>query len=191
MFLFFGLAPSPLSAQTSNTNLLPPLAPAYGEMRPTFWEQYGTATLVIIPIVLALGGLAGWLISRPKPPVIVPPEVPARASLTKLLPQPENGKVLSEISHVLRRYVLAVFDFPSAELTTAELSAALAGSQKAGPELAQAIADFLRECDRRKFSPPSSTPPLNAAARALELVEQAGRRRAAQVAPGPGAHRDA
>jgi hypothetical protein len=183
MFLSLACITLPLSAQTSNPNLLPPLAPAYGEMRPSLWEQHGTAVLIAIPILIALAALAGWLILRPRPLVIVSPEALARDSLEKLRRQPENGNVLSEISQALRRCVMAVFECPSAELTTTEFSAALAGSEKVGPELAQAISGFLRECDEAKFSPASSATPLNAAARALELVEQVGRRRAAQTTP--------
>jgi hypothetical protein len=100
----------------------------------------------------------------------LPPEILAREALTKLLRQPEDGKILSEVSQILRRYVITAFELPAAELTTTEFCAALAASEKVGAELAQTISSFLRECDGRKFSPASEPAPLNAAERALELI---------------------
>jgi hypothetical protein len=170
MFLSLTVFVSPTFAQS--TNALPPLAPAYGEIPATFWELHGTAMLVAGFVFLAVVGAASWMILRARPPVIPPPEVLARETLTKLLRQSENGKVLSEISQTLRRYLAAAFNLPPVELTTAEFSRALGGSQSIGPELAQAIAGFLRECDQRKFSPANAGSPLNAASQALKLVEQ-------------------
>lgn len=187
VFLPFACFALSLSAQTSLTNALPPLVPAYGEMRPTFWEQHGTAMLVGSLVLLALAGVVAWLSSRPQPPVMAPPEVLARERLAKLLGQPENGNVLSEISQTLRRYLLAALGFPSGEWTTSEFSAALAGNDKVGAELAQAVAGFLRECDARKFSPVNPSGQLNAAGRALELIGKVEQRRALWSAPVPGA----
>ena len=73
--------------------------------------------LVVGMAVIALAVLILWKIFRPKPPVILPPEVLAREALTKLLRQPEDGKLLSEVSQILRRYVIAAFELPAAELT--------------------------------------------------------------------------
>lgn len=175
MFLPFTFCAWPLSAQNS-TNALPRLAPAYPEMPPTFWEQHGTTVLVGGVIFLAFVALVMWQILKPRPKPVLPPEILAREALAQLQRQPEDGQVLSDISQVLRRYVSTAFDISAGELTTAEFSAALAGSEKIGAELAQAVSSFLRECDERKFSPASATAPLNAAARALELVERAGQR---------------
>ena len=114
--------------------------------------------------------------------------------------------VLSEASQILRRYVAAAFAWPPAELTTAEFSAALAGDEKIGPELARTLSNFLRECDERKFAPagvvgvqasacsdsaPATPGTLKrelqpAAVRALELVSAAEARRV-RSAPVPGA----
>jgi hypothetical protein len=176
-FLFFSLS---LSAQTS-TNALPPLAPPYGEMPPTFWAQHGTVVLVAGFLFLAALGALGWMILRPKPPVAVPPEVLAREILEKLRHQAESGKVLSEISQTLRRYIVAAFALPPAELTTAEFSAAIAVNEKIGLELAAEVSDFLRECDQRNFAPANPAPPLGAAARALEIISQLEQRRAKLV----------
>jgi hypothetical protein len=171
MFVFTAiLFATPRLFGQASTNALPALAPPYGEIPPTFWERHGTVILVAGTAVIALAVLILWKIFRPKPPVILPPEVLAREALTKLLRQPEDGKLLSNVSQILRRYVIAAFELPAAELTTTEFCAALAASEKIGTEPAQAISDFLRACDERKFSTSPAAAPLNAATRALELV---------------------
>jgi Domain of unknown function (DUF4381) len=176
-FLFLAFSGSSLLAQTP-TNTLPALSPAYPEMPPTIWEQHGTGILIGGFVFIALAALLLWKLFQPKPPVVLPPEVLAREALTKLPRQPENGKLLSNVSQILRRYVIAAFELPVAELTTTEFCAALAASEKIGAELAVAVSGFLRECDERKFSPANSSTPSNAAARALEIVSLAERERA-------------
>jgi hypothetical protein len=171
--------------QTSTNNALPALAPAYGEMKPMilgkevpeYWAQH--EVLIIFTGVLAVvsAGVLIWLMLRPGAPVAAPPEVLARATLARLSGRPEDGKVLSEISQVLRRYFTQSFRLPLVELTTAEFSRALAGNESVGPELGAAVVSFLRECDERKFSASRSEIPLNAAGRALELVSKAEKRR--------------
>ena len=185
----------------ASTNAPPTLSPAYPEIPPTFGERFGPAThsgqAILISIVV-LAGLLFFLIWKklhPPPPPALPPEILAREALAKLQRQPEDGKVLSEISQILRRYVSMAFQFPSGELTTVEFSVALAGSEAIGAKLAETISSFLRECDTRKFSPavrspaftrpgppeggtPNFLPPLQAANRALELITLAENRRA-------------
>ena len=176
--------------QTS-TNALPPLAPAYPEIPPTtyveiattFWEQHHTAVPVGSFAFVALVGLILWVIFRPRPPVIVSPEVQACKALAGLLRQPEDGKILSDVSQILRYYLIAVFELPATELTTSEICTALASQGKVGVELAQPVSDFFRACDARKFSSSPDAAPLNAVARALELVAQTESRRAEFLAP--------
>jgi hypothetical protein len=74
-------------------------------------------------------------------------------------------------------------------LTTAEFCTALAADEKIGGELAQAISEFLRKCDRQKFSSSPAAGPLNAAACALELLEQVESRRV-QIKNETGTHHD-
>ncbi len=171
MFLlsFFFLATSPLSGQ-SETNALPKLLPPYGQMPPTFWEQHGPAIVAGSVVLVLIAGLVLWRMCQRKPPVVVPPAVQAREALARWMGQPEDGNCLSDISQILRRYVVRAFEFPAGEFTTAEFCGELERSEKIGPELAQAISGFLRECDERKFSQAGSLTPLNAANRALELV---------------------
>jgi hypothetical protein len=160
------------------------LAPPYGELRPAFWELHGAALLVAGFVLLALAGAAGWMFLRPAAPVTVPPEARARELLAKLKGQPESGAVLSEISRAVHGYFTAVCNLPPDELTTAEFSAVLAGQPAIGPELAQAISDFLHECDGRKFAPANPAAPLGAADRALEIVSQIEQRRGASGVKG-------
>ena len=156
------------------------LAPAYGEIPPTFWESYGTAVLVGgLVLLLALAGVIVWICFRPRSSTAAPPEVLARETLARLLGQPEDRNVLSLTSQTLRRYLAAAFGFPAREFTTREFSAALAASDKVGAELAQMVSGFLRECDQRKFAPAMAGPPLNAVYRALEIISETEKRRAA------------
>ena len=167
----------PVAAIADGTNTLPALAPPLPEMPPTFWQLHGTAILVGVFVFLAVAGFVAWQFFKSRPRIVLPPAVIARDALVKLLCQPEDGRTLSAISQILRRYVSAALEFPAGELTTTEFSAALADSEKAGADLAQSLSNFLRECDERKFSPANVTSPLNAAARALELVERIERRK--------------
>jgi hypothetical protein len=178
MFLLLVLFPAtPRTFGQSGTNALPKLLPPYGPMPPTFWEQHGT-NIIIAGIALALlAGSALWRICRPKLPVVVPPEVQAREALAKLQHRPEDGRLLSEVSQVLRRYVGAVFGFPGSEMTTTEFSAAISAHVGIGPQIADGLASFLRACDTDKFIAKNEAPPLNAVRRASQFVEQIERRR--------------
>ena len=178
MFLFSLSSAFSLSAQTSS-NALPPLAPACPEMPPTFWQQQELAiqqhkSAVIISLsavlVLAFLFLRVWL--RKKSPKVLPPEIAARQALEKWRGQPEDGKALSEVSRILRRYISAAFGFPSGEMTTAEICAGISRDEKIGTELPLAISDFLRACDQRKFSPPKPAASLDAVDRALDFVSR-------------------
>ena len=170
-FLFLPLA------VIADTNALPTLAPAYGQIPPTFWEQHGAIILIGSLALLAVVSLIIWMLLRPKPPVIVPPGLLARLALTKLQGQPEDGKLLSEVSQILRRYFSATFGLPATEMTTAEFCAALTAHEKIGAELAPIISSLLRVCDKDKFSQKIIAPPINAVDRARELIVLAEDRR--------------
>jgi hypothetical protein len=176
---------SSLSAATNSLDpdAIPPLRPPHAEIPPTFWEQHGLWVVVVGILLLALGCVAAWFLTRPKPPVVAPPEVQARQALEPLRQQPEDGVLLSRVSQILRHYVAAAFDLPPGELTTAEFCGAISGHAQIGPALAAALSEFLRLCDRDKFSPPAPVPPLNAVAQALKLIDQAQARRLALAQP--------
>ena len=165
------------AANAADTNALSTLVPAYGEIPLTFFDQHGTSIIIGGFTFLAFAFL--WLkaMFRPKSEIVLPPEIVAREALKKSLHQPEDGKLLSEVSRVLRRYVVAALDLPAAELTTTEFCAALAADKKIGSEASNSISAFLRECDKRKFSS-SPSAPLNAATTALELIASAEKCRA-------------
>ena len=167
----------PFVAFAADTNALPALAPAYGELPPTFWEQHQATIIVIGFAALALVFFFFKTMLRRKSPVILPPEVVARQALAKLKNQPEDGNVLSAASQILRRYVSETFNLPDTGLTTAEFCSAIESNPLFGPELAAILSSFLRECDVRKFSPANSASPLNAVNRELELVGQIEKRR--------------
>ena len=172
MFLLLAFRSSSVSAQT-NPNALPPLAPAYPEIQPTFWEAHRAAVILGAIVLTLLVGFATWLMLRPKRKAVLPPEQIAQETLTKLLSQPEDGQVLSAVSQILRRYVSQKLNLPDGERTTAEFIQNLTQLNTADVKLSETISSFLRECDVRKFSLANALPPLDAAKRALELVEQA------------------
>jgi hypothetical protein len=178
--IFFLLAAQPLHAQTnaSDTNALPALLPPYGELPPTFWEQHGVAVSFFGIGIFALAALGIWLIFRPKAIIIIPPEMQAREALENLRQQPEDGAMLSRVSQVVRNYFIAAFQLVPGELTTTEFSRELSRSEKVGAELSTAAANFLRDCDGRKFSAATALTKLDAANQALKLIEQAEQRRA-------------
>jgi hypothetical protein len=188
-FLFAALsllAARPLFAAATNApanDEIPPLRPPHAEIPATFWDQYSTWVILAGVLVMALVGAAIWFFTRPKPPVVVPPEVLARKALEPLRQRPEDGALLSRVSQVLRHYVAAAFDLPPGELTTAEFCGAIAGHSLIGPELSAALSAFLRLCDQDKFSPPAPVPPLSAVAQALNLIYQAQARRLALAQP--------
>jgi hypothetical protein len=162
---------------------IPPLRPPHGEIPPSFWEQHGLWVVLGGVAVLALGGVGAWLLTRAKPPVVVPPEEQARRALEPLRQKAEDGALLSQVSQTLHHYVVAAFHLPPEELTTAEICRAVAGQEKIGPELSAALGEFLRQCDERKFSPPAPAPPLGAVPEALKLIEQAQARLASLAQP--------
>ncbi len=167
--LLLAFAVLPVCAQPG-TNAPPALAPVYGEIPPSFWEQHGAMMVVAGLVFVALLAWLMWKLLQPKPARQIPPAVLAREALAKLRSRPEDGMLLSEVSQILRRYVGAAVKLPNGELTTAEFCAVIAGNKALGAELSQKIFSFLRECDVRKFSPANAAAPVDAVPRALELV---------------------
>ena len=165
-------------AAHGQSNALPPLAPPYGEIPPTFWEQHATFVVLAGLGFAALAGVFIWLVLRSRPEIIIPPEVQARVALEDLRQRPEDGVVLSRISQAVRNYFIAAFQLTPGEFTTTEFNCVISKREEVGVELAAAVIDFLRDCDARKFSAVNSSAPMNAANQALGLVDRAEQRRA-------------
>lgn len=162
----------PFVAIADDTNALPQLAPAYGELSPTFWEQHHIAIIIgSIAFLIFTLLLITLFMLRPETRAAIPPEAIARKALVKLQGQSEDGKVLSEISQILRRYLGAVLGLSAAGMTTTECFAALHASPKISADLVRMISSFLRECDGRKFAPTPPASPPDYVPRALTLVE--------------------
>jgi hypothetical protein len=172
------LPPAVLAAQTND---LSALTPAYPEIPPTFLEQHKMAVAIcFVLFVIAQFWTLYKVLTRP-PAKVEPPESRARAALRGLLNEPEDGKLLSEVSRILRGYFGKQFQTAGEEATTAEFVAALERkSLDAG--LKTKVATFLRECDARKFSPAAGKSEIDAAERALDLVNDAEKIRAGQNA---------
>jgi hypothetical protein len=161
---------------------LPPLRPPRAEMLPSFWELHQVAFVAVAVSLLLLVSAAVWVYTRPKPPILTPPSTKARAALNNLRNQPETGELLSKISQVTRSYFLAAFNLPQRELTTAEFSRIIVEHETVDRSLAEAVVEFLGQCDHRKFAPPSELPPLRALDCALKLIDEAEIRRGAVLA---------
>lgn len=189
-FLFIAL-PGLAATNTSPGDELAKLRPPREELPPTFWEQNHWPVILCSILLLAVIGVILWFLTRPKPPVIVPPEIRARQALDLLLNKPEDGNVLSQASQILRRYFAEAFALPPGELTTGEFCRAASGHEGLGTELANAVCEFLRRCDERKFTASPPAAPLAAVDTALKLIGAAQarladiRRRAEQAAGSP------
>jgi len=185
--LFLALPAHPATNISSAGDDVPKLRPPRGEIPPTFWEKHEVWVILGSVVVLALIGAIVWVLTRPKPPMIIPPGIRARQALDLLLLKPEDGHVLSQVSQITRHYITEAFALPPGELTTAEFCRLIADHEGLGPELAGAISGFLRRCDERKFTPAPPAAPIAAVATAFKIVETAQarlaelRRRAEQV----------
>jgi len=179
-FVLFGGMPisgNTNSVPTADTNSsasdeIPKLRPPRPEIPPTAWEQHHTGIICGVSLLVALGVLGAWYLTRPKPPVLAPAIVQARAALEALRSQPENGLALSKVSQVVRYYFTAALNLPPAELNTTEFCRAIAGVKMIGPDLAADVSDFLRQCDQRKFAALPAQPPLGAVALATKFINQ-------------------
>ncbi len=118
------LCGSSLIACAQSTNDIPPLRPPHAEIPPTFWEQHTTSVGLVSFALFALIGVAIWWATRPKPPVIIPPEVQARGDLESLRKLPEDGRVLSKVSQrpgPPARLPLEIWQTPSTPSMSASL----------------------------------------------------------------------
>ena len=165
---------------------IPPLAPPLPEIAPTAWEQFSWLLWILVPLLLIIAGAIVWLVLRPgKPPVLVASAAQARTALRALQPQPETGAVLSQISQVTRHYLINAYWLSPLEMTTSDFCAVIRENKQIGPELANALTEYLRALDQRKFAPTTGQPPMGAAGRALELIEMAEARQMALRQPAP------
>lgn len=165
--IVFLAAALPLQGQT---NALPTLLPPYGELPPTFWEAHTTAVINCGGLIF-LAAFTIWMLLRPKPIRAASLGETAIRSLEQLRSHPEDGRLLSEVSQIMKRYVGSVFGFAGGEMTTAEFSAVLANHPECDAQFAATIANLLQRCDRDKFAVHTNAPPLNAASQALRLVQ--------------------
>jgi hypothetical protein len=171
--LYLAYSASAATNISAGDDELAKLRPPRAEIPPTVWESYNIWIIIGSLVFLALIGIIVWIVTRPKPPIIVPPEVRAKQALELLSSKPEDGLVLSQVSQILRRYIAEAFALPPGELTTTEFRRLIGSSERIGPELATRISEFLHQCDERKFMPTPPSTPMTASATALKLVETA------------------
>ena len=161
----------------------PELLPPHGEIPPTFVEQHSSEMIAGAgALLVAIALLVFWL-RRLRPVVAIPPAESARKSLEALRGKTEDGPLITAVSQILRRYVVAAFTREQAELTNEELMRSLTGDQRVRGETRAAIGDFLRECDVQKFAPVRPSPPPGFVSRALDFVEKFESQRQKQNVP--------
>ena len=85
----------PFVAFAADTNALPALAPAYGELPPTFWEQHQTAIFIASFALLAFVFLFVKTMLRPESPKILPQSV-GRHNLLSLVALGQGLTLASE-----------------------------------------------------------------------------------------------
>ena len=96
---------------------IPPLRPVRGELAPGFWELYG-GWFVLGMALLAAATVAVLRYHRRKNPAIpTPPDVLARQALEILRGRTEDVALVTEVSRLLRQYLVAAFGLPPEELT--------------------------------------------------------------------------
>jgi hypothetical protein len=170
----------PFVALAADTNDLPVLVPAYGEIPPTFWEQHKLAIIIGGFLFILAQSFVLWKFLMRLQPKVEPIENLTRAALTDLLNEPVDGKLLSDVSRILRGYFGKQFQMAGEEATTAEFISALVGSKMIPFELGEKVSSFLSECDAQKFSGAVGKVKLDAVERALDLVNEAEKLRVKQ-----------
>jgi len=165
------------TALAADTNGLPDpsssLRPPRGEILPSFWEQYAAWVIFASVFLVMAIAFAIWLLARPKPAVPIHWSIQARQELEPLRPLPEDGILLSRVSHILRHHLAAACGLSLDETTTSEFCQALLASERIGPDLAREIAGFLKKCDLLKFAPTPPQSPFGAVDRSLEIIGSA------------------
>ncbi len=167
-------------AKAADTNAPPALVPAYGEIKATFWEQHQAIIVVGVILFLIAQFFTLYRVLARVPIRTESPESQAQTALQRLLDKPEDGRLLSDVSRILRNYFGRRFQMPGEEATTAEFISALRQNGKIVPSLGEKVSSFLRECDARKFSPTNPSTKLDAVAQALDLVNEAEQWQSAQ-----------
>jgi hypothetical protein len=155
----------------------PPLQPPHGEIGPSLWEQYHLLIIVVAIAAFLFIITLAILFSLQKPASVIPPPVVARRALMALQQRSESDATITEASQILRRYITFAFNLPSEEFTSTDLNQKLQSVSGIDAVLLNAIANFFRQCDEDKFSPPALPPHVGAASRALQLLDRIEARR--------------
>src|SRR5689334_5402737 len=100
--VFFALRTYSATNISAGDDDLAKLRPPRVEIPPTFWERYNVWIIAGALVFLALIAIIIWIVSLPRPPIIVPAEIRAIQALDLLLSKPEDGQVLSQVSQILR-----------------------------------------------------------------------------------------
>jgi hypothetical protein len=169
-----------LHAQTTNlaqTNAIPPLRPPKPEIPPGVWETHGLWITLFGILVLASLVFAVRLVCRPKPPVVLEPAKVARNALSGLESRPEDDALLSQVSAILRTYLIAAFALPHQAFTHSELCDQLLAHPAIGEGLSHTARKLLEDLEHRRFDSQARLPEGGFVKRAMRLIDLAERSR--------------
>lgn len=177
-FLFLCVAGTMLAGEPNGASELPAssLNPPRGEIPPSLWELYGGWIIAGSAVAVAVLAAGIWFWTRPKPEEKEPCVVTARRELQTLAGKEEDPAVLVATSQILHRYIAASFSMPGDQMTTREFCEGMFKNSELGVELARETAEFLQQCDVRKFAPAPPKGSLGAVATALAIIERAEQR---------------
>lgn len=143
-----------------------------------YWTDLWWLYLLLLVLLLAVVAYSYWRRrakqQRPiPPPPPVPPHERALQRLTELEAQElwQQGALKqyhSELTHILRTYIGAIFHLPALEFTTRELDAAIEKRGLLNRQQRQELLELLQVADLVKFA--KAEPPRDLHARALEQV---------------------
>ncbi|HEX7654692.1 MAG TPA: hypothetical protein VF607_14380 [Verrucomicrobiae bacterium] len=179
-YLSYMLAWCPLALGAAGGSDLPPLLPPHGEEQLTFWQEHRAAVLLTALVFILVQSWLLWKWLMRLQPKAEPPVNLARAALFKLLNEPEDGALLSEVTRVLRYYFGAVFGLPGESSSTAEFLVGLEREPRLDSALKQRVTALLQACDVRKFAPGPAGPEQEIVERAMALINDAEKCRSAQ-----------
>jgi len=151
---------------------LPELLPELGPIEPSFWEQHGALLVAALVAAAAVLGVLVWKLRQPKPVTPPDPLDTARQMLRALVGRPEDSSLAAQTSQALRQFIRAALEMGEVERTAAEFEAILQRHPRLEPDLARALADFLRECEPRAFAPVPPSPSAGLVERALALADR-------------------
>jgi hypothetical protein len=178
--------PYPLiAAIKADPGPIPDLKPPKKELGAELPEQAILGAVVCLAFAVLL---LGRVFHKPKVIAPVPPEHPAaavRRVLAEMGPNSSPAAAAAELAHAFRNYLRVAYGLGEEELTTLELSDRFGAHRLSGDGTAEAVGQFLRECNVLQFAPPGDTPLEPLTTRAFSLLDELERQRSSPAVMPP------